>query len=87
MREAVGIDKVSKSFFGNKVLHDVSLSIKYGEIHSICGENGAGKSTLMNIIGGIYNSDGGTITVNGEEASLRTPQEATCGESASCTKN
>lgn len=76
MREAVGIDKVSKSFFGNKVLHDVSLSIKYGEIHSICGENGAGKSTLMKIIGGIYNSDGGTITVNGEEASLRTPQEA-----------
>lgn len=76
MTEAIRIDGVSKSFSGNRVLDNISLSFNFGEIHAICGENGAGKSTLMKIIGGVYHSDGGKIWVRGEEAQIRTPQEA-----------
>ena len=48
------IRNVTKTFPGVVALDDVSIKIKRGEIHGICGENGAGKSTLMMILKGVY---------------------------------
>src|SRR6187549_1026976 len=45
---------ITKEFPGVKALSDVSMSVKAGEIHAICGENGAGKSTLMKVLSGVY---------------------------------
>ncbi|WP_323768074.1 multiple monosaccharide ABC transporter ATP-binding protein [Marinovum sp.] len=45
---------ITKTFPGVKALDDVSLQVKTGEIHAICGENGAGKSTLMKVLSGVY---------------------------------
>ena len=45
---------ITKEFPGVKALADVSLSVRAGEIHAICGENGAGKSTLMKVLSGVY---------------------------------
>jgi putative multiple sugar transport system ATP-binding protein len=45
---------ITKSFPGVKALEDVSLAVRRGEIHAICGENGAGKSTLMKVLSGVY---------------------------------
>jgi putative multiple sugar transport system ATP-binding protein len=45
---------ITKTFPGVKALSDVSLSVRRGEIHAICGENGAGKSTLMKVLSGVY---------------------------------
>jgi putative multiple sugar transport system ATP-binding protein len=45
---------IGKSFPGVRALADVSLSVRHGEIHAICGENGAGKSTLMKVLSGVY---------------------------------
>ena len=48
------IDNLTKDFPGVRALDKVSLKVKKGEIHSLCGENGAGKSTLMSAISGVY---------------------------------
>ncbi len=48
------IRNVTKKFPGVTALNDVSIKIKRGEIHGICGENGAGKSTLMLILKGVH---------------------------------
>ena len=53
---------ISKEFSGIHALRDVTLAVKQGEIHALCGENGAGKSTLMKILSGIYK----TGSYNGE---------------------
>ena len=43
------MNHIEKDFFGNKVLKDVSIKVKPGEIVALIGENGAGKSTIMNV--------------------------------------
>jgi len=45
---------ITKTFPGVKALENVTLNVKRGEIHAICGENGAGKSTLMKVLSGVY---------------------------------
>ncbi len=63
------IEHVTKRFPGVTALDDVSLQIRRGEIHGICGENGAGKSTLMKILAGVYphGSYEGVIRLDGKE--------------------
>ncbi|MDO9306723.1 MAG: ATP-binding cassette domain-containing protein, partial [Mesorhizobium sp.] len=41
---------ITKTFPGVKALENVSLQVRRGDIHAICGENGAGKSTLMKVL-------------------------------------
>jgi D-xylose transport system ATP-binding protein len=48
------IRNVTKEFPGVTALENVTIGIRRGEIHGICGENGAGKSTLMKILAGVY---------------------------------
>lgn len=50
-----------------KALDDASFSMEKGQIGVILGPSGSGKSTLLNVIGGIDNSDSGTVKVNGIE--------------------
>ncbi|MEJ5868213.1 multiple monosaccharide ABC transporter ATP-binding protein [Pseudokineococcus sp. 5B2Z-1] len=59
---------ITKTFPGVKALEDVSLAVRRGHIHAICGENGAGKSTLMKVLSGVYpaGSYDGEIHLDGE---------------------
>ena len=64
---------ITKEFPGVKALDRVSLVVKAGEIHSICGENGAGKSTLMKVLSGVYpyGSYQGDIVFQGKESRFK----------------
>lgn len=53
-----------------KVLKNINLTIKKGEVVGILGKNGAGKSTILKIISGIYFQSSGSVKVNGTIASL-----------------
>ena len=74
---AVSMSHISKSFGTLKALSDVSLDVRYGEIHAILGENGAGKSTLMSILFGMLHPDKGQIFVNGKEVHMKDANDAT----------
>ena len=67
---------IEKSFFGVRVLKNVSLDIPLGHIVGLIGENGAGKSTLMNILGGVVPLDKGRMLLNGQEYAPRDPSQA-----------
>ena len=67
---------LSKSFFGVRVLDDVSLEVRPGEVHGLVGENGAGKSTLMKILAGVYQPDDGEIRLAGEHVTFAHPLHA-----------
>ncbi|MGI6036846.1 MAG: sugar ABC transporter ATP-binding protein [Limnochordia bacterium] len=75
------VHNISKSYYGNQVLKNVSLQVRPGEIHGLVGENGAGKSTLMNILFGmevIHSTGGyeGEIRIDGQPVQFTSPQEA-----------
>lgn len=74
---AVQMEGITKRF-GAKVIanKDVKLDLKHGEILSLLGENGSGKTTLMNMLGGIYYPDEGTIKINGQLASIKSPKDS-----------
>jgi len=64
---------IVKAFGGVNALSGVSLEVKRGQVHGICGENGAGKSTLMNVLSGVYphGTFEGTIEFDGKMANYR----------------
>lgn len=68
--------EIKKRFPGVQALSNAHLELFSGEILGLMGENGAGKSTLMNILGGVYEPDGGTILINGKEVIINNVSEA-----------
>src|SRR5205085_1875532 len=55
---------------------DVSLTVARGSVHALVGENGAGKSTLGRIVAGALVADSGSIALDGDPVSFRSPREA-----------
>lgn len=61
------IKNISKSFSNCKILEDISLEVKVGELATLIGSSGAGKSTLLRIIAGLEPLDQGQIYLNGSD--------------------
>jgi len=62
---------ITKEFSSVRVLDDISIEIRAGEILGIIGENGAGKSTFIKILSGIYAPTSGSIEFDGRRVDIR----------------
>ncbi len=69
--DIVTMEHVTKVYGKNDTrvwgLHDVSLTIRQGEIVSVVGASGSGKSTLLHVMGGVDSPTSGTIIVDGKD--------------------
>lgn len=63
-------EKLAKAYKGRKVVEDVSLNVKSGEIVGLLGPNGAGKTTTFYMVVGIVQRDAGRIVIDDEDISL-----------------
>jgi ABC-2 type transport system ATP-binding protein len=61
------LKNVSKAFYGQKVLDDVSFSIAPGEVFGYIGPNGAGKSTTLKILAGLISQYEGSVSISGTD--------------------
>lgn len=58
-------EEISKFYKGQRVLNNVSMHIKKGDVYGFVGENGAGKTTIIRIISGLTYPESGSYKLFG----------------------
>ncbi|MEL6376133.1 MAG: ABC transporter ATP-binding protein [Pseudomonadota bacterium] len=59
------IENLSHSYDGRKVVEDVSLEVRPGQVTCLLGPSGCGKSTTLRLVAGVERQQSGTILVDG----------------------
>lgn len=59
--------ELSKSYRGRKVVDNVSVRVKQGEVVGLLGPNGAGKTTTFYMIVGLITPDSGRVMLDGND--------------------
>ncbi len=72
------LDRVSKSFGGIPVFHDLSIRIPNGTVTCILGPSGCGKTTLLNLISGLLSPDQGTVSCVPEKRAFVFQEDRLC---------
>ncbi len=76
MAELLEMQRLSK-YFGNVIaLHQITTSVRAGEVTCVLGDNGAGKSTLIKILSGVHKHDEGHFLIEGHDVSFASPRAA-----------
>lgn len=67
IQRGIVLDHISFQYPGGtrKVLEDISLTIRPGEVVALVGANGSGKTTLIKLLCRLYDPTGGTISIDG----------------------
>ncbi len=73
MESILEIKTVNKAFGAQRVVRDVSLSVKRGEVFSLLGPSGCGKTTLLRMIAGFERPDSGSILLDGTDVAQLPP--------------
>jgi phospholipid/cholesterol/gamma-HCH transport system ATP-binding protein len=63
----IEVRKLSKSFDGRPVLHDVDLTVEEGKTLVVLGRSGCGKSVVLKHLIGLMKPDSGEVLVDGED--------------------
>jgi ABC-2 type transport system ATP-binding protein len=66
----VATHELRKDYGGFTALHDVSLTVRPGDIYGLVGRNGAGKTTLFKVLMGLAKPSGGSISLLGQSGNL-----------------
>jgi iron complex transport system ATP-binding protein len=69
------IENLSVSYGSRRVLMDVSLEVRSGEVLALIGPNGAGKSTLVRAASGVIPVEAGTVRTNGRDLLALPPMQ------------
>lgn len=69
MSELLQIVHLSKAFWGRRVIDDVCLNVRAGEIVGLLGPNGAGKTTVFRIAAGTMRPSAGRVLFDGRDIS------------------
>ena len=72
------LKNVSKSFGKRKVIDNLNLEVKEGEIYGFLGPNGSGKTTTIKMILKLISSDSGEIKVNGYDTTKEFEKAMEC---------
>ena len=72
------LENVNKTFGRRKVIDNISLSVKEGEVYGFLGPNGSGKTTTIKMILNLINRDSGIIKVNGYDTKKQFEQAMEC---------
>lgn len=75
MSNILEVKGLSVSYGGIKAVKDISFQVPKGEIVTLIGANGAGKSSTLRSIVGLEKPSAGSIKLNGEEISGKTPEQ------------
>jgi branched-chain amino acid transport system ATP-binding protein len=65
---AIELRAICASYGRLRVLHDVNLTVRTGQICALLGPNGAGKTTLIDVIAGLHRADSGQLILSGANA-------------------
>lgn len=76
-RQALAIEGLSGGYGETRVLHDVSLEVREGEIFALLGKNGMGKTTLLKTVIGLLPAKGGRVTLLGRDVTDLAPYRVT----------
>ena len=71
----LAVTGLTKRFGGVVANHDVSFSVRAGELVGVIGPNGAGKSTLFDLLTGFTRPDAGTVRIDGRDTTRLRPDE------------
>ena len=66
MKPVLQVDKLYKRFGTLEVIRGISFEVYPNEVVGLAGLSGSGKSVIAKLLAGLYASNGGTITINGE---------------------
>ncbi len=69
------IKNLAIQFGGLKAVDNLNLTIKKNQLYGLIGPNGAGKTTVFNMLTGVYKPTSGTIYLNGENITGKSPAQ------------
>ena len=68
-KDKIEFKNVDFSYGQSKILDKISFTIKKGQSVALVGSSGSGKTTIANLLNGFYNSNSGSISIDGMEIS------------------
>ena len=65
---------LNKTFGAVTAASNINVQIQQDSVVGLIGSNGAGKTTFVNMVTGYLKPDAGTIALDGEDVTRRTPR-------------